>query len=123
MDQQPDHNFLYPIFVPKPFQLLGMDYIGPLPESATGSKYILHIIDYFSRFSMAFSDKAAASTDTITGLRKVFYRYVLPLHHDTQRPRFEKVERTHFGFKNESSSNWIAGEGFEYIVDENKMSI
>ena len=39
----------------KPFDMVGMDFVGPItPEcTATGWKYILIVVDYFSRFVLA----------------------------------------------------------------------
>ena len=40
---------------------IGIDLIGPLPESQAGNKYILTVIDYFSKWAEAFPlpDKSA----------------------------------------------------------------
>lgn len=42
------NQLLHPVRVYRPFQLLGMDFIGPLPISRKSYRFILHIIDYFS---------------------------------------------------------------------------
>ena len=44
------HEPLHPILTHQAFDMLGLDYIGPLPETPDGNKYILNIIDYFTRF-------------------------------------------------------------------------
>ena len=68
---------LQPINVARPFQLIGMDFIGPIGGSDK-NKYILHIIDYFSRYSMAYPTPSANAEDVKTCLLDVFHRYVCP---------------------------------------------
>ena len=53
-----------------------MDFIGPLLE-LNGFKYILHIIEYMSRYSMTFLSQAANKEDTIRALEEVFQRFTL----------------------------------------------
>ena len=55
-----------------------MDFIGPLPES-NGFKYILHIIEYMSRYSMTFPSQAANKEDTIQALEEIFQRFTAPV--------------------------------------------
>ena len=53
---------LHPIPVqPKIWHQVGMDLIGPLPESTSGNRYILTITDYFSKWAeaTALPDKSA----------------------------------------------------------------
>ena len=38
----------------QPFQKLNIDFKVPLPSSATGSKYMLTLVDEYSRFPFAF---------------------------------------------------------------------
>lgn len=58
----------------KPFQLLGMDYIGLLSES-NDYHYILHIINYFSQFSITFSSTNNIKNETIYALQETFNQY------------------------------------------------
>ena len=37
-----------------PMVRLGIDVMGPLPETETGNKYVLIIMDYFSKWPEAF---------------------------------------------------------------------
>ena len=37
----------------RPFQLVGVDTVGPLPETAAGNKYIVVVTDYLTRWSEA----------------------------------------------------------------------
>jgi len=61
-----------------PMVLLGMDYIGPFPESH-GYYYVLHLIDYFSRFTWAYPTKAADQSETIRCLKDLFVRDGIPV--------------------------------------------
>ena len=45
---------LHNIKVGYPMQMAAMDILGPLPESQTGNKYILVVMDYFSRWAEAY---------------------------------------------------------------------
>ena len=71
-------QLLHPINVLGPFRLLGVDFIGPLQRSRLGNSYILHIMDYFSRFSMTFPSATANATDVIPALEQVFSLYTKP---------------------------------------------
>jgi hypothetical protein len=42
-----------PVLTYGPFNMLGIDYIGPLDVTSNGNRYILHIVDYFTRFVFA----------------------------------------------------------------------
>ncbi len=55
-----------------------MDFIGPLKLTSRGALYILHIIDYFSRFSIAYACKTANVSEVIESLRDVFTKYATP---------------------------------------------
>ena len=69
---------LMPIEALEPFQLLGMDFVGPLPKTAQGNRFILHIIDYFSRFSITTPSPDANKETVFQALTKVFDEYVTP---------------------------------------------
>ena len=55
-----------------------MDFIGPLKVTSRGYLYILHIIDYFSRFSIAYACKTANAPEVIESLKDVFIKYAAP---------------------------------------------
>ena len=46
----------------KPFDTIGMDFLGPLPETTNGSKYVLVITDYATRWVEAFATKDMKAT-------------------------------------------------------------
>jgi hypothetical protein len=58
------------------FATVGLDYIGPLPETPAENKYILNAIDYFTRFGWAWPMKAATEEATICCLNDLFDHYV-----------------------------------------------
>lgn len=66
---------LHPIHVIYPLQLLGMDWIGPLPITKSGIMYIFHVICYFSRYSFIFASPTANSKDVTWLLRILFVQY------------------------------------------------
>ena len=40
--------------VGEPFEMLAMDFLGPLPTTEKGNKYILLVEDYFTKWTEAF---------------------------------------------------------------------
>ena len=61
---------LHPIPVkPKIFHQLGVDLIGPLPETAQGKRYIITLTDYFFKWAEA----APLSSKHTTGVAKFIY--------------------------------------------------
>lgn len=56
-----------------PFERWGMDFVGPLPESKSGNKYILTAIDYATRWVVckAYPDKSA------TSVMHFFYNHIV----------------------------------------------
>ena len=56
-----------------PFQRIGIDLAGPLPVSKDGFKYILGVIDYFSKYPMLI---LLRSTDSQTIAKHLFDRWI-----------------------------------------------
>ena len=71
-------QLLNPVMVTCPFELWGMDFIGPLPATSTGNTHILNLICYFSRFDMPYATKAANVGDVISCLTVAFLTYRKP---------------------------------------------
>ena len=69
---------LHPIMVLKPFQLLGMDWIGPLPTTSSGNRFIFNVLCYFLRFSITFASPTDDVEDVIMSLEEVFTRFTKP---------------------------------------------
>ena len=69
---------LHPVVVTYPFQLMGMDFIGPLKTTTAGNKYILNLGCYMSRFNVPFACKNANVGDVIQCLKLFFVIYRKP---------------------------------------------
>ena len=64
---------LHPIPVePKLWHQVGMDFIGPMPETPRGNRYIITLTDYFSKWAEA----AALPDKTANGVAKFIYSMV-----------------------------------------------
>ena len=66
------------------FERLNMDFKGPLPSN-TQNKYLLTIIDEFSRFPFAFPCKDMSSTTVIKCLQELFSIFGTPLYIHSDR--------------------------------------
>ena len=71
-------QLLRPIVTHRPFQLMAMDFIGPMERTQAGHEYILHIMDYFSRYSITYPSMAANALDVIRALEDAFNRFMRP---------------------------------------------
>uniref|UniRef100_A0A3B3D8I4 Gypsy retrotransposon integrase-like protein 1 n=1 Tax=Oryzias melastigma TaxID=30732 RepID=A0A3B3D8I4_ORYME len=58
---------LHPIKVKEPWEVIGMDLIGPLPETALGNQYVLTMTDLFTKWVVAepLKSKTAAEVSAI----------------------------------------------------------
>lgn len=71
---------LHPVKVfPQVWYLVGMDLIGPFQPTAAGSKYVLTMTDYFSKYveAVPIPDKSAVSV--ACGIYKVYCRHGAPV--------------------------------------------
>ena len=66
---------LKPIKTDRVSELLVMDYIGPLPITKNGNRYILTMIDHFSKFGVAFPTNRQDSQTVISCLQKFVSSY------------------------------------------------
>ena len=55
------NGFLQPLLVCEPWEIVSMDFLGPLPSTATGNKYILVFDDQFSKWVEAFATPNATA--------------------------------------------------------------
>ena len=69
--KQPKQGLLQPTVVTEPFERVGIDITGPHPVSKNGFKYILTIIDLFSKYSVC----VAMRNHEATTCAEVFYTY------------------------------------------------
>ncbi len=56
---------LTPIQTRKPYELMGMDFIGLFEKSAYGNTYIYNLVDYFSRHMYPQPTSSASANDVI----------------------------------------------------------
>lgn len=56
-----------------PWQLIAVDFIGPLPRSTSGHQYILSVVDYFTKFTMFFPLRSATSASLIRNLEEYIF--------------------------------------------------
>ena len=50
---------------------VGMDLVGPLPETPRGNKYILTLTDYFSKWPEAAALRSKASEEVACSMQSV----------------------------------------------------
>ena len=50
-----NHAPFQPIQVGSPGQLVAVDILGPFPESHSGNKYIMVVVDHFTKWSEAYA--------------------------------------------------------------------
>ena len=63
---------LHPIAVKAPWYMIGMDFIGPLtPRAKDGSRYILILSDYFTKWVEAIPTVDKSATTAASCLFKV----------------------------------------------------
>ena len=60
---------LRPIEVNEPLEIVGVDFVGPLPVTENGNKYVLTMQDHFTRFPAAFALEEAREHQVIECIR------------------------------------------------------
>lgn len=61
-----------------PFQTIHIDHYGPLEKTSKGYKYILSIIDAFTKFIKLFPCKSTGTEETVQNLQTYFKMYSKP---------------------------------------------
>ena len=71
-------------------QMVAVDILGPFPESASGNKYILVVMEYFTRWAEAYAIPNQEAATIAKKLTEEFFRFSPPeqLHSD-QGKQFE----------------------------------
>ena len=64
--------------VPVPFYMIGVDLIGPLKLTRQGNKYILSIIDYYTKYAEAIALPNQEAETVVRALEQVFARHGMP---------------------------------------------
>ena len=49
------------------FQGVGIDFVGPLPKTVRGNKYVVTLVDYFSKWPEAALEEDQSSSSQSTG--------------------------------------------------------
>ena len=62
----------------EPFQLVAFDLVGPLPRSAGGFKYILTMMDMFTKYPEAIPLKKVDNESVLEAMLEVFSRHGIP---------------------------------------------
>lgn len=70
---------LTPITAKKPFEELSIDTMGPLKEDKQGFKYILCVVDSFTRYVELIPTKDCTAKSAAIGLLSIFARYGAPM--------------------------------------------
>jgi hypothetical protein len=62
----------------KPFMTIHVDHYGPLEKTPTGKKFILEVIDSFTKFVTLFAVKSTKTCEVISSLKTYFRFYSVP---------------------------------------------
>src|SRR5215467_14505768 len=69
-----------PIEVGEPFQMVGVDIVGPMKISKKGNRYILVVVDLFTKWAEAYPlNNIEAITITETLVSQFISRYGIPV--------------------------------------------
>ncbi|GET59960.1 DDE-type integrase/transposase/recombinase [Rhizophagus irregularis DAOM 181602=DAOM 197198] len=72
-------NELMPIKVNEPFEMIGIDIVGPLKETEKGNKYIVVAMDYFTKWPEAAPLKEATAKEVVEFIwRDIICRHGCP---------------------------------------------
>src|SRR5436190_1395970 len=63
-------GYLNPIKVGKPFEKIGIDFVGPLERTENGNKYILVVTDYLTKWPEAEAMKEATARNVVEFIYK-----------------------------------------------------
>lgn len=67
-----------PMKVDAPWEIVGIDVIGPLPETQQGNKNVTVVIDYFTKWSEAFPLQKTDVVSIARSISKCIYRFGVP---------------------------------------------
>lgn len=70
------HQLLHPIPVHSPFYQIGIDFVGPLPKTSNGNKYIIVAMDYLTKWPEAKAVPRATAEET----EKFIYEDIICRH-------------------------------------------
>ena len=84
-----------------PFQRLSIDFKGPLPQSKNGNKYLLTMIDEYSRFPFAYPCRDMTSQTVTHCFNHLFSIFGMP-------------DMVH----NDRATDFLSGETQEYLLSK-----
>ncbi len=64
--------------VPIPFYMIGVDIVGPLKTTRSGNKYILSVIDYYTKYAEAAALPNQEAETVVRALEQIFARHGMP---------------------------------------------
>lgn len=74
-------GFMQPVIASYPWEVAGVDFVGPLPRSGRGNAYILVFIDYFTKWvEICPVREATAQVAAQKFISEVFSRHGAPTH-------------------------------------------
>uniref|UniRef100_A0A671L2F5 Integrase catalytic domain-containing protein n=1 Tax=Sinocyclocheilus anshuiensis TaxID=1608454 RepID=A0A671L2F5_9TELE len=74
-------GLLVPVHANEPWEYVGVDFVGPLPRTASGNQYILVFVDYFSKWVEASAVREASAQGAASKfVGDIFARYGAPRH-------------------------------------------
>jgi Integrase zinc binding domain/Integrase core domain len=80
------HNEMHGITAEAPFERIGIDFVGPLPETEEGNRYILVMVDYFTKWPEVRATKRADAKTVVKFLyEEVICRHGPPVHIHSDR--------------------------------------
>ena len=80
------HNEMHAIVAKAPFERVGIDFVGPLPQTSQGNKYILVAVDYFTKWPEVRATKKADAATVIKFLyEEIICRHGPPVHLHSDR--------------------------------------
>ena len=63
---------------PQPFYMVGVDIIGPLKTTSQGNRYILSVIDYYTKYTEAEPLPNKEAKTVVKALEQIFSRHGMP---------------------------------------------
>ena len=63
---------------PQPFYMVGVDIIGPLKTTSEGNRYILSVIDYYTKYAEAEPLPNQEAKTVVKALEQIFSRHGMP---------------------------------------------
>ena len=60
---------LHPIEVTRPLEIIGVDFVGPLPTTEKGNRYIMVMQDHFTRWPLAYASLEATAKTVVEGVQ------------------------------------------------------